>query len=326
MEPNASKKLDSLATLAWASIALNLLLIFLFVLFLLSKTAVELQEIPAFVDAMTVVRSLLASLPKIITWPVFALITIIFLGTSLTASHRISSLFSGFRSFKLFGAEVEFSSEGARQLSISSQDAFSQFRRQAHDEFARQVRNNELRAKLELLFAKVEQPSNDIIHACLSKADFRCTIHVADVLFEKTLYQLVDYYPRQRSGGAGRRFSIRYGIIGRSWRMRRHDGEGAASADADDLVERWGMTQEEAQRGTRHRPSYVCVILTDQFGVPTGILYMDSKEANAFGDKSAALNLASALAAKADKVGLRGALENVVKELRQYSTRVDVEE
>jgi hypothetical protein len=53
----------------------------------------------------------------------------------------------------------------------------------------------------------------------------RATIHINDVIFPDYLYQLVDYYPGD--GGAHRRFSQRYGIIGRSWRSKTSHGTGA---------------------------------------------------------------------------------------------------
>jgi hypothetical protein len=90
----------------------------------------------------------------------------------------------------------------------------------------------------------------------LEISTFRCTIHVSDILFADDLYQLLNHYPRSGGSGVGRRFSVRYGIIGRAWRLNQHQGEGDARAESkEDLVRYWGMTQEEAEAISRHRPS-----------------------------------------------------------------------
>jgi hypothetical protein len=55
------------------------------------------------------------------------------------------------------------------------------------------------------------------------KPDFRCAVHVRDSLFQSSLYQLIDYLPRKWAGigksSRGRAWSVRYGIIGRCWRL-----------------------------------------------------------------------------------------------------------
>jgi hypothetical protein len=91
------------------------------------------------------------------------------------------------------------------------------------------------------------------------------TVHVNDVIFPDYLYQLVDYYPA--GGGAHRRFSQRYGIIGRSWRSKKSHGTGDAFAGAgsvDALIENWGMTEEEAQGQANARPACLSVVVKHQ--------------------------------------------------------------
>ena len=48
-------------------------------------------------------------------------------------------------------------------------------------------------------------------------AGYRATVHIPDVLFSDTLYQLLDYWPKGKGGG--RRFSARFGILGLAWRL-----------------------------------------------------------------------------------------------------------
>jgi hypothetical protein len=53
----------------------------------------------------------------------------------------------------------------------------------------------------------------------------RGTIHVPDIIFKEYLYQLTKYYVLTENGSRvegspGRRFSMRFGIIGRAWRLK----------------------------------------------------------------------------------------------------------
>ena len=49
-------------------------------------------------------------------------------------------------------------------------------------------------------------------------------------------------------GGDGRSWSIRYGIVGRTWRHMESYGEGNLKMSHADSIDQWGMTIEEASR------------------------------------------------------------------------------
>jgi hypothetical protein len=96
----------------------------------------------------------------------------------------------------------------------------------------------------------------------------RATIYVSDVVFSEYLYQFTDYYPRHGEAPAGRRFSKRYGIIGRAWRLSETLATGDAFPQAqsrDEVIrvlrEQWGMSKEEAETASHGRPSYLCIAL-----------------------------------------------------------------
>jgi len=121
-------------------------------------------------------------------------------------------------------------------------------------------------------------------HVALARP-FRGTIHVPDIVFKEYLYQLTKYYVLTENGtsveGApGRRFSMRFGIIGRARRLKESEGVGYALPDATaavvaaviqppaepprldpetkELIKNWGMFEEEAQPGSRGKPAYLC--------------------------------------------------------------------
>ncbi len=138
------------------------------------------------------------------------------------------------------------------------------------------------------------------VNTRMDDGDVRATIHVKDIVFVEHLYQIVDYYPVRRDA-AGRRFSQRFGIIGRSMRLEQSLGEGEAMAlDANperSLITDWGMTKQEARAITRARPAYLAVILRGIFDddFPIGVLFVDSTHRNKFGDNNIASNVAITL-------------------------------
>jgi hypothetical protein len=272
------------------------------------------------------------AVPVVVTWPVIVAGVILYwgcrvvLGMSRVAAARLASIFGRFRSLKLLGAEVAFSEEGARRLASDAEHVFDEFRRQADLEFQRQARRQDLRRELELIFqsSAPDVGDDDNLRTCARKPGFRCAIHVPDILFTDTLYQLLDYYPKQERGGAGRRFSTRFGIIGRAWRLNEHQGEEAAAHSKEALIREWGMTDEEAESHSRQRPAYVCAVLHDQRGLPLGVLFVDSTEHAAFGGRDQAAALAGSLALKAARVGFTEALQKVLNELSKYSTAIQI--
>jgi hypothetical protein len=112
--------------------------------------------------------------------------------------------------------------------------------------------------------------------------DIRCTVHVPDVLFDETLYQLASYYPK--GGGAGRTFSTRRGIMGKAWRLGESQFNVRVPALPKTLIEDWGMTWEEAQRaaGQTERQSFAAIPLKNAADVAVGVIFIDAKPPHAF--------------------------------------------
>jgi hypothetical protein len=133
------------------------------------------------------------------------------------------------------------------------------------------------------------------------KIKLRCTIHVQDPLLVSFLNQLVDYVPAGPDHTAGRRFSSRFGIIGRTWRTGNAYLVGkwlpesapriTEASDSPEfrtklvqyMADNWGMTGSEAQRAS-HKPSYLALpIKSGKDNVPVGLLFMDAEVEDAFG-------------------------------------------
>jgi len=229
---------------------------------------------------------------------------------------------SRFRSVKLFGSEITFSEEGAKLLSTSADEAFRLYKLQADAEIARQVEAYDVSSLFRQVFKSEKSPER--VRNVPSVRGFRAAIHVADVLFEQTLYQLTDYFPSK--SGVARRFSIRYGILGRSWRLREHQGGANVSTTDQALITEYGMTAEEIETKSRRKPAYLCVLLRHEASdLPMAVLYMDSEQEGAFGkDKSEWLSLASEIEAETKRVGFTSAVSKIVENVRKYGTRIGV--
>jgi hypothetical protein len=124
----------------------------------------------------------------------------------------------------------------------------------------------------------------------LAKVGFRSTIHIEDVFQPETLYQLVEYVYVSEAPGPpktrGRRNSIRFGIIGRAWRLGRSEYDPTVTTEVDELVRVWGMTREEAVRAGWGRRSFAVILLRDATGGYSGAIFIDAEEAGLFGATS----------------------------------------
>ncbi len=214
----------------------------------------------------------LVTLVQAIAWPV--VVILIFLLTPLgrrlidTVSRRVTRV-------KGYGIEVELSPEKAAELRDNLQDVFTEYRTKMKAKFDQLV-----------LAYNIREHIKTITMQCLTedqKKDYRCTVHVPDVLFEDGMYQLIDYYPKGM--GAGRSFSIRFGMVGKAWRLGKSQIQGNIDPMPANLIESWGMKREEAEAAKGDRRSIACIILHFN-NVDVGVLYLDAAGERVFGANS----------------------------------------
>jgi hypothetical protein len=214
-----------------------------------------------------------------IVWPLVLLALFVYLVRSPDAPRRLRSLLGGFKSVKLGIAEVVLND--SEQAKATTEDAFAGLRLQAKLHFDLWVQRTNLRQKLEEVVEAVKASVKDGTGEEMDPST-RCTLHVEDIVFADTLYQLLDYFPTTPIQGRGRVFSVRFGIIGRAWRLKESQTQGQVVTKARDLIEQWGMTSEEAKSAASSRKSFLCVLLKDADKGLVGVFYMDAKGANAF--------------------------------------------
>ena len=171
------------------------------------------------------------------------------------------------------GWEIELSEDAAAETKLDVEGAIKAYAPVLDSEFERL-------AYVQGIFSHLES----VVRAALTENEraadgFRATVHIEDALVRNALYQLVNYWPA--GGGAGRRFSVRFGMLGRSWRL----GKSLYVPDVPDseeaLIETWGMTRAQATTAAVGRRSFVCILLRHA-GQTVGILFMDARPPYAF--------------------------------------------
>jgi hypothetical protein len=240
-------------------------------------------------------------------WPIVVTVIVFYFLLSKGAPERLRLLLRSFKSLKLGSAEIVL--DDSERAKASTEDTFTALREQAKLQYDLWVQRRNMRDKL-------QDVVKDIVDYCESHAkplpSYRCTVHVPDIVFDSALYQLIDYLPR--GGGRGRVFSVRFGIIGRVWRLFQADTQGGLPKVSDEdetkLVREWGMTREEAKIAAHDRPSFLCVPLavgTDK----VGIFYMDSEKVEAFSTDSDPSILQNLVKEKCRDKGLVAALASM---------------
>ena len=222
-------------------------------------------------------------LAEVLAWPVVALLALFFTLVSRDLRYGAAALIRRVSRVRAGNYEVSFSSEVARRLKRDVEQSLSEFSDESRKEYDRAARTHRIRDLLreavkDLRAASKVQgmPDAEGIQANRIMA----TVHVPDVVFEESLYQIVDYVPS--GSGSGRRFSVRYGAIGHAWRSGNssHYNTNDPQHSEDDLVAKWGMTRDEAQR-YRKSGLAICLVLRDAQGKQTGLLFIAAEEVGA---------------------------------------------
>ncbi len=254
------------------------------------------------------------------SWQFIVLLLLVYLALSRGAPQRTRELLRPFRTLKLFGAEVELSEEAAKQVAKNADEAIEAYRKQVKWEYDRGIEVHGLAQKLEDVLERYLTP---VLGRLGAISGFRCTIHVPDILFDETLYQLLDYYPV--GGGRGRTWSLRFGIIGRTWRLGDAEIKGDVPTNSRDLILEWGMTRKEAAAAGQGKRSFACVVLRSEEDTNVGIFYMDATGPDAFGATTEAQDrLKMAICRGCKDTGLTNALVKLGEELRSRGPLINI--
>lgn len=255
-----------------------------------------------------------------LAWPLVILCAMLLIAYNDRLARLFGSGIKIVRKVSAGGVEMEISSDAVDRVKKELQASFQQLIADAKIEYQRMASVQNIDRHLSKIVEEIiyeEFPS-------LNRTDIRATIHVQDIVFNEFLYQMVNYYPR--GGGADRRFSHRYGIIGRSWRSGQSHGTGDAfggDTSVNTLIEMWGMTTVEASGSALEKHSCLSVILKSG-ELEWGILYIDSSTKEAFGDNDKALAFAKELEENPKVIKLAEAVERALAPLRAAGPDLDL--
>jgi hypothetical protein len=252
----------------------------------------------------------------LLPWPALVIAVLLYLILPTRAPSRIEALLKPFGSFTLFGQQFVLNSQSGR----NAEDAIGFYRREVQEKLDRQVKKLSLVAAHKVLVKKYIS----ILVPNFASLQIRSTIHIPDLLFAETLYQLLDYDPAEPGPWRGRTFSTRFGIIGKAWRLKESQYASEVPTAERDLVLGWGMTQEEAQKAGQGKQSFGCVILQGAAGNPLAVFYLDSPIKAAFGDSDMWERLRTAILKGAKETNLITSLESINKDLLSASPRVRI--
>lgn len=238
-----------------------------------------------------------------IAWPVATLIMFGFFIWNLRPIGDALRRAPLIRSIKFGGLEVEIDRNSLDELKESTDKTFLELIKKTDSEICRFASSlgifETIKAAAENLKTNLPRHTPSEIE----KANLRVTLHIADAVFVDHLYQLSNYYHAEKSEvfwqgdtGAGRRFSIRYGIIGLAARTEKSQAVGDAFQGNQDerqaLIEYWSMLPSQAAAAQK-KPSCLAIVLrSPETGAFVGILYADAEIENFFGDKDGALEFA----------------------------------
>lgn len=233
------------------------------------------------------------------------------------------------RKLTIYGIEIELDIKALENLEERERNVFRELSQKVERASTKTARSLSIPEHLrdtarEIVNLKILSNPNLTLDKTL-----RFTIHVSDAIFQRHIYQVVDYYLpyHGRFGeGRGRRFSIRYGIIGRCWRTGESQGvakafSGTAQAIAE-LKDKWSMTDAEAA-SAKDKPSCLAIAIhSDAPKTLIGILYADSGTPEFWG---ATDDEAIQFALQCERLGTMKNLRDALKEYTAFSTQIRID-
>lgn len=262
----------------------------------------------------------------VFSWPfliLYLFMTLMYFRVSIT---DLLKNFGKVKSISIMGNGIDFTPD----TKISSELAIKEYRSQINEIFSYQIQKEELTDKLRHLYEEVKKfllDENKISDSENSR--LRCTIHIQDILFEETLYQLLDYFPKGKIGGSGRIKSSRFGIIGLAWRTEKSQIRGNVSNTDSELIEKWGMDRNEAVSDSSIK-SFAAILVKN--GTNLAVIYFDSLMKDLFGDlnngtlSKDAANFEKLVLDKAEQLKIIESLQKMKTELSNNFLRIRIYE
>jgi hypothetical protein len=259
-------------------------------------------------------------------WPALILILLAFRSVRSGIGSFVSALAELPRTvtaFKMAGMKINLDPSRAKELLTFSSEV-------VRNDFERVIDNEIRRAKVWDKFETVIQKGLlPLIDPALNPpgaepSPYRVTLHMQDSLEAEMLYQLIEYYPAGPfPKSRGRRKSIRFGAIGKAWRLQASDYSPTVSTHPAELIKDWGMTAEEADAAGRGRKTFLSVVIVDESNIAVAIFYMDAFPPNFLGNRTSQ-EIANVILKECTSSKLTAALVSVRAKMQEQATRPKV--
>jgi len=260
----------------------------------------------------------------VLIWPVVIAILVVYLFNSKTALEVLKHMGSLVSNVKVPGG-LEISFVGGAAVKQSQEEVIKGYRQQVITQYDLAATQKQISDTVERAIKEHITPFFVANHL---DPEFRCTIHVRDILFQSSLYQLIDYLPRKKWAvpgriTRGRAWSVRYGLIGRCWRLEDDQKEGTIPTSAEKLIEDWGLTKNEADSGSG-KQTMLCHLIRSKNQSPLAIFYLDAEKPNAFGNESRMSELNNVVGNAVRELGLDAALQEVWEKVQTSAPLIEI--
>jgi hypothetical protein len=259
-----------------------------------------------------------------LVWPVVTAILILYIFNSKSALDvlkHIGSLVSNVKGPG--GFEIAFA--GGAAVKNTQEEVIRGYRQQVITQYDLAATQTQISDTVERIIEERIEPFFGA-HK-LKRPDFRCTIHVRDILFQSSLYQLIDYLPRKWSAMGkvtrGRAWSVRYGLMGRCWRLEKSEMEGSVPTSEVELIEKWGLTKNEAG-GASKKQTMLCHLILSESQNPLAIFYLDAEPHDAFGDAAQMSALLEVVKKAVEDFKLKVLLEKVSDNVQKSAPLIEI--
>jgi|HubBroStandDraft_2_1064218.scaffolds.fasta_scaffold30935_4 hypothetical protein len=259
-----------------------------------------------------------------LVWPVVIAILILYIFNSKSALDVLKHMGSLVSNVKVPGG-LEIAFAGGAAVKNTQEEVIKGYRQQVITQYDLAATQTQISDTVERIIKERIEPFFGA-HK-LKRPDFRCTIHVRDILFQSSLYQLIDYLPRKWSATGkvtrGRAWSVRYGLMGRCWRLEKSEMEGSVPTSEVDLIEKWGLTKNEAG-GASKKQTMLCHLILSESQNPLAIFYLDAEPRDAFGDAGQMSALLGVVKKAIEDFKLKGLLEKVSDSVQKSAPLIEI--
>ncbi len=256
-------------------------------------------------------------LSLVLGWPLALALALAYVLHSDRAKDRLVILASSIQKVAFPGG-FELTLWGEKS-GIDQSATFQKFRVDVKSEYDKLAEQRTIKETVSRMLKDTVEPELTRIRKTKT-VEYRATVHVHDALFSQAYYQLIDYLPT--GGNRGRAWSIRFGMVGRAWRLREDSWNGKIPDLPKSLITDWGMTQEETK--VKGRQSMLCCILKAPDGIPVGAFYLDATGPDGFGTEAEMSSLADKIHRAAEDSGLTKSLEEIWAEIQKKAPLVEI--